>query len=314
MTYRSPKASQEAGRRAASVPSRPDRLSPTHQSTHSIRTLTVFWRWKRRPPALPSKDSEARGRRFDPAVLSVFHLMLVQTARLLPLIISCRLHLSLSYSVPRRRRSSMDPHVTTIDPSGTPAESPAAGSSSDAMHGAEESSAVDLLPGETVVKEGKATILFPNANEVFYNPVQEFNRDLTCAVITEFARELMAQRGVKVLVPGEKERVVVSLSEEASDADKQVVEKNGAEVPKDTARKGLRVLEGLAASGLRSVRFALEVPGLQSVTANDFSSKAAALIARNAECNRVSHLLQASCRDARSAVRNVHRHGGDGGK
>lgn len=37
----------------------------------------------------------------------------------------------------------------------------------------------ELLPGETVVKEGKAAILFPSANEVFYNPVQEFNRDLT---------------------------------------------------------------------------------------------------------------------------------------
>lgn len=33
--------------------------------------------------------------------------------------------------------------------------------------------------GETVVKEGKASVLFPGANEVFYNPVQEFNRDLT---------------------------------------------------------------------------------------------------------------------------------------
>lgn len=37
----------------------------------------------------------------------------------------------------------------------------------------------ELLPGETVVKEGRAAILFPSANEVFYNPVQEFNRDLT---------------------------------------------------------------------------------------------------------------------------------------
>lgn len=36
-----------------------------------------------------------------------------------------------------------------------------------------------LLPGETVVREGKAAIIFPSANEVFYNPVQEFNRDLT---------------------------------------------------------------------------------------------------------------------------------------
>lgn len=37
----------------------------------------------------------------------------------------------------------------------------------------------ELPSGETVIKEGKAAILFPNANEVFYNPVQEFNRDLT---------------------------------------------------------------------------------------------------------------------------------------
>jgi tRNA G26 N,N-dimethylase Trm1 len=29
------------------------------------------------------------------------------------------------------------------------------------------------------VTEGKATILFPKSGEVFYNPVQEFNRDLS---------------------------------------------------------------------------------------------------------------------------------------
>uniref|UniRef100_A0AAX7T8H7 tRNA (guanine(26)-N(2))-dimethyltransferase n=1 Tax=Astatotilapia calliptera TaxID=8154 RepID=A0AAX7T8H7_ASTCA len=170
----------------------------------------------------------------------------------------------------------------------------------------EKMPSVGLLPGETVVKEGKAAILFPSANEVFYNPVQEFNRDLTCAVITEFARELLAQRGVKVVLPSEQERVVVSLSEETNEAEAQTEEKNGSEEPAVTAcvspnllcQRGLRVLEGLAASGLRSVRFALEVPGLQSVTANDFSAKAAALIARNAQYNGVSHLLHASCRDA----------------
>lgn len=39
--------------------------------------------------------------------------------------------------------------------------------------------AAGVLQGETVIKEGKASILFPSANDVFYNPVQEFNRDLT---------------------------------------------------------------------------------------------------------------------------------------
>ena len=32
--------------------------------------------------------------------------------------------------------------------------------------------------GGVEVKEGCATILFPSRNRVFYNPVQEFNRDL----------------------------------------------------------------------------------------------------------------------------------------
>ena len=42
------------------------------------------------------------------------------------------------------------------------------------MEGSEESSSNDLVK----ITEGSATILFPNSNEVFYNPVQEFNRDL----------------------------------------------------------------------------------------------------------------------------------------
>lgn len=32
--------------------------------------------------------------------------------------------------------------------------------------------------GRVEVTEGRAHILFPDSNEVFYNPVQEFNRDL----------------------------------------------------------------------------------------------------------------------------------------
>ncbi|KAM8772708.1 tRNA (guanine(26)-N(2))-dimethyltransferase [Acanthopagrus schlegelii] len=246
--------------------------------------------------------------------------------RLFPLLISHHLHPSCTHSARRTfgwslgrsaadslgltsmepLQTAQDPETPATKPPRTPAESSAEGTSPATANtaGDQEKMLTGLLPGETVVKEGKAAICFPSANEVFYNPVQEFNRDLTCAVITEFARDLLAQRGVKVVVPGEKERVVVSLSDETNEADAQTEEKNGAEEPTVTAtvgekcERGLRVLEGLAASGLRSVRFALEVPGLQSVTANDFSTKAAALIARNAQYNGVSHLLQASCRDA----------------
>ncbi len=57
-------------------------------------------------------------------------------------------------------------------------------------------------------------------------------------MITEFARDLLAQRGVKVVVPGEKERVVVSLSEETNEADAATEEKNGAEEPAVTVTVG----------------------------------------------------------------------------
>ncbi|XP_068607214.1 tRNA (guanine(26)-N(2))-dimethyltransferase [Brachionichthys hirsutus] len=204
-----------------------------------------------------------------------------------------------------RQPRTMEPLKHAQDPeTRNPPPGPAEGSSpalDDAAGDEEKTLPVGLLPGETVVKEGKAAILFPNANEVFYNPVQEFNRDLTCAVVTEFARDVLTQRGMNVVVPGEREREVVSVSEETDEANAPT-EKNGAEEPTVTAGEkcehGLTVLEGLAASGLRSVRFALEVPGLRSITANDLSAKAAALIARNAQYNKVSHLLQASCRDA----------------
>ncbi|XP_053789065.1 tRNA (guanine(26)-N(2))-dimethyltransferase isoform X3 [Vidua chalybeata] len=59
--------------------------------------------------------------------------------------------------------------------------------------------------GETLITEGRATIVFPSANEVFYNPVQGFNRDLTCAVLTEFARLQLRPKGIRVVLPGEEE-------------------------------------------------------------------------------------------------------------
>lgn len=40
-------------------------------------------------------------------------------------------------------------------------------------------------------------------------------------MITEFAREQLAQRGIRILVPGEKDRVVVQLSEEKNGTEGQ---------------------------------------------------------------------------------------------
>lgn len=58
-----------------------------------------------------------------------------------------------------------------------------------------------------------------------------------CAVITEFARDFLAHRGVKLVVPGEQDRVVVSLEEEKKE-EVEEEEKNGAEEPDVTATVG----------------------------------------------------------------------------
>lgn len=117
--------------------------------------------------------------------------------------------------------------------------------------------------GWTVVKEGSAEVLFPSLNDVFYNPVQEFNRDLTIAVIQNFI--------------------------DTSNSEKS--EKKGDE-------GGVKILEGLAASGLRSIRFAKELTGVARIVANDWSRQAVESIERNAEHNNVRHLVEPHNGDA----------------
>ena len=55
---------------------------------------------------------------------------------------------------------------------------------------------------------------------------------LRCAVVTEFSRDVLAQRGVKVELEGEVKPVVVSLSGDGTE------EKNGAVQFTETARAG----------------------------------------------------------------------------
>jgi len=105
------------------------------------------------------------------------------------------------------------------------------------------------------VQEGKATVYFHKTkNEVFYNPIQEFNRDLSIALINTYSH----------------------------------VNNN----------KKLRILEALAASGIRSVRYALEIPNCQEIVANDFDRRAVDLIEKNSKLNNVENIIKPSCEDA----------------
>ena len=113
------------------------------------------------------------------------------------------------------------------------------------------------------IKEGKAECLFlKTSNQVFYNPIQEFNRDLSIAVLNTYNSH------------------------------------------SNKTNKNLRILEALAASGIRSMRYALEVRNCTEIIANDFDKKAVELIDLNATQNKVNYIVKSNFDDATVLMNN----------
>lgn len=61
---------------------------------------------------------------------------------------------------------------------------------------------------------------------------------------------------------------------------------------------GVTLLEALSATGLRSIRYAKEIPGLKEIIANDISPRAVDDIKNNVINNGVEHLVVPSQHDA----------------
>lgn len=118
--------------------------------------------------------------------------------------------------------------------------------------------------------EGKATILTPKKDEVFYNPIQQFNRDISTMSIIAY----------------DQMRIEAINSKEKSASYKK------------RKLQGLTILESLAASGLRSCRYGLEIPGVHKIVANDMSAEAVTSIERNIEHNSLSGKVVANHGDA----------------
>lgn len=168
-----------------------------------------------------------------------------------------------------------------------------------------------------IVLEGKAQVLQPKS--VFYNPVQEFNRDLTVAVISEFSRqyyhEPLHQKQVRAVhLRLQKDTTTASADTAPEDikddstnppntvSNQLPVENGFTEEPVTLeagkmCKNGIRILEGLSASGLRSVRFGLEVPGVREIIANDFDRNAVMYIQKNIEKNKLEDLVTANYGD-----------------
>eukprot|EP00126_Sphaerothecum_destruens_P003028 Sdes_comp16509_c0_seq1m5825 len=109
-----------------------------------------------------------------------------------------------------------------------------------------------------IIEEGKARVAYENDGEVFYNPVQIFNRDLSVACIRVFGEKYGQEK------------------------------KNGAKSAQTSNYEGLRIMEALSASGLRSIRYALEIENVQNIIANDVSESAVESIRNNLKLNNLS--------------------------
>lgn len=160
-----------------------------------------------------------------------------------------------------------------------------------------------------IISEGKAKVYHPAS--VFYNPVQEFNRDLTVAIISEYARDHIREQEEKL------RKKSGNIKQLEMDGDRDMCESNGNSLLMEVDRTGenltavtseliagkrhemgVRILEGLAASGLRSIRFGLEIPGVKEIVTNDLDADAVKIIEKNIEANGLQDLVVSSQNDA----------------
>lgn len=145
------------------------------------------------------------------------------------------------------------------------------------------------------ITEGKAKILFPKANTVFYNNVQVFNRDLSVAVIKRFVKEFNTEKDEVSKRRDKKQRTNIENDKGKSIKSESTEKDNEKIIEKST----FSVLEALSATGLRAVRYALEIEGIDKFIANDLSKEAVHSIQRNIEHNNVGNLVKSSLSDAR---------------
>ncbi|GAX81061.1 hypothetical protein CEUSTIGMA_g8496.t1 [Chlamydomonas eustigma] len=163
--------------------------------------------------------------------------------------------------------------------------------------------------GYCVMKEGMASIL-QKGNDVFYNKAQVTNRDLSIAVLRHFLPMLAEERSSGKAGPsGRGSSLGTSKGQQGQEkhlkrGTYQAVACEEGSGSDAALSKGFRVLEGLAASGLRAIRYAKEIPGLTHIDANDLDPEVVDSMTRNIHFNGsdVSAIVHPKCGDARMAM------------
>ncbi|SCO85014.1 probable N2,N2-dimethylguanosine tRNA methyltransferase [Fusarium oxysporum] len=174
------------------------------------------------------------------------------------------------------------------------------------------------------VTEGKATILVPQGakigedrgevQQVFYNPIQQYNRDLSVLAIKTYGEMSLERRkeqyesrmnkqGKKRKRGDDEQKPTEAVNPPPQDkpqATEEAAKPNDAEAqqPKKEIKPSFRILDALSASGLRALRYAHELPFVTSVKANDLSDTAAESIRMNAKHNGLEDKITVTQGDA----------------
>ncbi|WWC70346.1 N2,N2-dimethylguanosine tRNA methyltransferase [Kwoniella pini CBS 10737] len=157
--------------------------------------------------------------------------------------------------------------------------------------------------GHTTHTESTTTIFLPKEG-AFLNPVQHYNRDMSVAVIrawnelrkeeleTKFRNKLAKNGGVPKKKKGKGKELTKEEDKDTSveapaepTADEQPIA--GPSTERKFRPPSINILEALAATGLRSIRYAKEIPNVKFVLANDLSPSACEAMRRNVEFNGV---------------------------
>ncbi|KAK2807971.1 hypothetical protein FQN49_008760, partial [Arthroderma sp. PD_2] len=177
---------------------------------------------------------------------------------------------------------------------------------------------------------------------VFYNPVQQFNRDLSVLAIRAYGEHAMAVKEKKHKLKNKGRKTSVKRKREEGDqvkdheqneslkkacvgdivaaaAEEEVAPRNvpengtedAAEKPANATPKpwvpSFAILDALSASGLRALRYAKEIPFATRVVGNDFSAAAVESMKLNIQHNDVEKIVRPNKGDACAYMYTVGR-------
>ncbi|KAJ8484875.1 hypothetical protein OPV22_017360 [Ensete ventricosum] len=144
----------------------------------------------------------------------------------------------------------------------------------------------DELRKYKIIKEGEAEILMHSNNTVFFNKAQVYNRDMSIAVLRSYIAKRKEEHDAYLSKKGKSEKKDIQPNQSldvTEDISKECIKTPFWKDPREL--KAPRVLEALAASGLRALRYAREVDGIGQVIALDNDKESIEACNRNIKFN-----------------------------